>query len=69
MKNNIQDLNPKDISSEVFIIAPTQINTIAKKFGDAVAESMNMRPLATKIEKIAAEILIQTLQDAKTMGN
>ncbi len=69
MKSNIKNLKTCDITSDVFIIAPSQIDTIAKNFGDAVAEAMNVRPLAEKIRKIAAEILVQTLRDAKNMGN
>ena len=68
MKNTVQDLSPKDITSEVFIIAPSQIDAISKKFGNAVAESMNMRPLAQKIEKLAKDILTQTLYETKNMG-
>ena len=68
MKSNIQTLKPTDISSDVFIIAPNQIETISKNFGDAVAQAMNVRPLADKIRQIAAEILIKVLNDAKKMG-
>ncbi len=68
MKNNIQTLKTTDISSDVFIIAPNQIEIISKNFGDAVAEAMNVRPLADKIRKIAAETLVKVLNDAKKMG-
>lgn len=68
MKSNIHTLHPTDISSDVFIIAPNQIDAISKAFGDAVAEAMNVRPLAGKIRQIAAETLIQVLNDAKRMG-
>lgn len=68
MKNNITTLKASDISSDIFVIAPSQIGFISEKFGDAVAEAMNMRPLSQKIRKIAAEILVKTLQSAKTMG-
>lgn len=68
MKNNVQNLKTTDISSDVFVIAPSQIDIISKRFGDAVAEAMNVRPLATKIRQIAAETLTQVLQDAKRMG-
>ena len=68
MKDNITTLNTENISSEVFIIAPIQIDTISKNFGNAVAEAMNVRPLANKIRQIAYEILTQTLHDAKKMG-
>lgn len=65
---NVQMLKHNEISSDVFIIAPSQIDIISQKFGDAVAEAMNIRPLSQKIREIAAEILIKTLQEAKTMG-
>ena len=68
MKEQIQTLKPSEISSDVFIIAPSQINAISKQFGDAVAEAMNVRPLSAKIRQIASEILIKTLTDAKNMG-
>ena len=68
MKNNIKNLKTTDISSDVFIIAPNQIETISKNFGDAVAEAMNVRPLAGKIRQIAEEIIVKVLCDAKRMG-
>ena len=68
MKDNIQKLDPRNISSDVFIIAPSQIEAISKKFGDAMAVAMNVRPLAHKIQQMAADILKQTLHAAKTMG-
>ena len=66
--NDVQTLKTSDISSEVFVIAPAQIEFISECFGNAVAEAMNMRPLAQKIRQIAAETLIKTLQSAKKMG-
>lgn len=68
MKSDVKILKRSEISSDVFIIAPSQIDAISQKFGDAVAEAMNIRPLAQKIRKIAAETLTQILQDAKNMG-
>ena len=68
MKSDVKILKRSEISSDVFIIAPSQIDAISQKFGDAVAEEMNIRPLAQKIRKIAAETLTQILQDAKNMG-
>ena len=68
MKDNFQTLKTSEITSNVFVIAPTQIEIIAQKFGDAVAEAMNVRPLAHKIREIATDILINTLHDAKNMG-
>lgn len=68
MKSNVQMLKRNEISSDVFIIAPSQIEIISQQFGDAVAEAMNIRPLSQKIREIAAETLTKILQDAKTMG-
>jgi len=69
MKTNVQQLKPSEITSEVFIIAPSQIEWISEKFGDAVAEAMNVRPLSQKIRQIAAETLIKVLHKAKNMGD
>lgn len=69
MKSDIQQLKPSEITSEVFVVAPTQIEWIANTFGDAVAEAMNIRPLSQKIRQIAAETLVHVLHDAKKMGN
>ena len=52
MRNNIQTLKPEQITSDVFIIAPSQIETISNNFGDAVAEAMNVRPLSPKFVKL-----------------
>lgn len=68
MKENAKQLQIDNISSDVFVIAPMQIDMISKQFGDAVAEAMNVRPLAGKIRQIAAETLIKVLRDAKKMG-
>ena len=68
MKTNVQQLKPSEITSEVFVIAPSQIEWISEKFGDAFAEAMNVRPLSQKIRQIAAETLIKVLHKAKNMG-
>ena len=68
MKSEVQMLKRNEISSDVFISAPSQIDIISQHFGDAVAEAMNIRPLAQKIRDIAAETLTKILQDAKNMG-
>ena len=68
MKSDVQELKTSDITSEIFVIAPTHIEFISQRFGDAVAEAMNMRPLSQKLRQIAAETLIKTLRSAKTMG-
>lgn len=68
MKENIRNLKHNEITSDVFIIAPSQIDIISQRFGDAVAEAMNIRPLSQKIREIASDILKNTLNQAKTMG-
>ena len=68
MKTNIQQLKTSEITSDVFVISPTQIEWISKNFGDAVAQAMNVKPLAQKIRQIAAETLVNVLRSAKTMG-
>ena len=68
MKSDIQQLKNSEITSEVFVIAPSQIEWISKTFGDAVAEAMNVRPLSQKIRQIAAETLIKVLHNAKKIG-
>ena len=68
MKDNIQTLKTNEITSNVFVIAPSQIDAISEKFGNAVAEAMNVKPLSHKIREIAADVLIKTLHNAKTMG-
>ena len=68
MQNQVQKLNPQSITSDVYIIAPTQIEYIAHIFGNTVADTMNMRPFAQKIRQIAEQSLRQALQSAKHMG-
>ncbi len=68
MKENIQKLNPSNITSEVFIIAPSQIEYIAQIFGDSVADAMNMRTFAQKIRQIAEQSLRTALTAAKHQG-
>ncbi len=68
MRENIQLLKPETITSDVFIIAPTQIEHIAQIFGNTVADTMNMRTFAPKIRQIAEQALRHALQSAKHMG-
>ena len=68
MQTNIRELKQSEISSEVFIINPTQIDIISKMFADAVAQEMNVRPLSEKIHQIAKETLLKTLKFAKRIG-
>lgn len=68
MKDSVQKLQESQISSEVFIIAPTQIEYISQIFGDAVADAMNMRTFAPKIRQIAKQSLQNALTQAKKQG-
>ena len=68
MKENVQQLDPNNISSEVFIIAPTQIEYIAQLFGDSVADAMNMRTFSQKLRQIAEHSLRNALTAAKRQG-
>jgi hypothetical protein len=68
MKPSVQKLDTSDISSEVFVIAPTQIEYIAQVFGDAVADAMNMRTFSAKIRQIAEHSLRHALGAARRQG-
>lgn len=67
-EQTIQQLKPESITSDVYIIAPTQIECIAHIFGNTVADTMNMRTFAPKIRQIAEHALRHALQSAKHMG-
>lgn len=69
MSESIHTLNPKDITSDVYIVAPTQIEYIARLFGNTVADTMNMRTFAPKIRQIAEQALRHALTSAKTQGS
>ncbi len=68
MREPIQKLNTQNITSEVFVIAPTQIEYISRIFGNTVAETMNMRTFAPKIRQIAEQALRHALNAAKKQG-
>jgi len=68
MREPIHNLNPANITSEVFVIAPTQIEYIAQIFGDRVADAMNMRTFAQKIRQVAEESLRTALAAARHQG-
>ncbi len=68
MRTPIQKLQPSDITSDIFIIAPTQLEYIAQIFGDSVADAMNMRTFAPKIRQIAQESLRHALTAARHQG-
>lgn len=68
MREPVQNLNTSNITSEVFVIAPTQIEYIAQIFADSVADAMNMRTFAPKIRQIAFQSLRTALSAARHSG-
>ncbi|MDW2958623.1 MAG: hypothetical protein R8M37_02340 [Alphaproteobacteria bacterium] len=68
MREPVQKLNPESITSDVYVIAPTQIEYIARLFGNTVADTMNMRTFAPKIRHIAEQALRHALNSARKMG-
>ena len=68
MREPVQKLNPESITSDVFIVAPTQIEYISRLFGNTVADTMNMRTFAPKIRQIAEQALRHALTNARKMG-
>ncbi len=64
----IQKLNPANITSEVYIIAPTQIEYISQLFADSVADALNLRTFSQKIRQIAELSLRNALGAAKHQG-
>ena len=68
MAETVQNLDTESINSEVYVIAPTQIEYIAHIFGNTVADTMNMRTFAPKIRQIAEHALRHALKNAKHMG-
>ena len=68
MREPVQTLNTDNITSDIFVISPTQIEYISHIFGNAVADTMNMRTFAPKIRQIAEQALRHALQSARHMG-
>ena len=68
MREQVQQLKTSNITSDIYVIAPTQIEYIARLFGNTVADTMNMRTFAPKIRQIAEQALRHALGAAKHMG-
>ncbi len=68
MRDQVTELQTTDITSEIYTIAPTQIEYISHIFGNAVADAMNMRTFAPKIRQIAERALRHALAAAKKQG-
>ena len=67
-EQTVQELKTNDITSDVYTIAPTQMEYIATMVGNTVADSMNMRAFAPKIRSIAMQALQSALKSARHMG-
>jgi hypothetical protein len=68
MKGSVKQLNPANISSDIFIISPAQLEFISDVFSKNFADSMNMRTFLGRIQEIARESLRTALKEAKKMG-
>ena len=68
MRAPVQNLQTSDITSTVYTISPTQIDYIARIFGDSVANAMNMRAFAGKFREVATQSLHHALESARHMG-
>jgi len=68
MRTPVTELKTSDISSTVYTISPTQVEYIARLFGDSVANAMNMRAFAGKFREIATQSLKSALDHARHMG-
>ena len=69
MKNSVKQLDSRDITSDIFMISPAQIEYIAQIFTKNFADSMNMRTFSGRINEIARESLRTALKSARTMGD
>jgi len=68
MKNSVKQLDSRDITSDIFMISPAQVEYIAQIFTKNFADSMNMRTFSGRINEIARESLRTALKSARTMG-
>ena len=68
MKEPIKQLQTNNITSDVFIISPAQLEYIADVFGKNFVDAMNMRTFSTRITEVARESLRTALRAARKMG-
>lgn len=68
MKNSVKQLDSANITSNIFIISPAQIEYIANVFTKNFADVMNTRTFSARINEIKRESLHDALKSAKTMG-
>ena len=67
-EQTIKHLKTTEITSEIYTIAPTQMEYIATLIGNTVADNMNLRAFAPKIRAIAMRALQTALTSARHMG-
>lgn len=68
MKTAIHQLDTSNISSEIFIASPAQIEYIARVFAKNFADSMNMRTFSNQIYQTAEKSLRYAFAAARKMG-
>ena len=68
MKEQVKQLPTNNITSEIFVISPAQLEYIAGVFGKNFADTMNMRTFSDRITEVARESLRIALRAAKKMG-
>ena len=68
MKEQVNQLQPQTITSEIFMISPAQLAFIADVFTKNFADAMNMRTLSARIQAVARESLRAALKSARKMG-
>lgn len=68
MKEQVKQLQTNNITSEVFVISPAQLEYIAGVFAKNFADTMNMRTFADRITDVARESLRIALRAARKMG-
>lgn len=65
MSENVIKLSREQITSEIFIVSPKQIDIISKIFAYKVAEQLNMKLFTKKIEEIAQNSIKYALKQAR----
>lgn len=68
MKEQVKQLQTNNITSEIFVISPAQLDYIAGVFSKNFADTMNMRTFSDRITEVARESLRTALRAAKKMG-
>lgn len=68
MKEQITQLQSSNITSDVFVITPAQIEYIAQVFAKNFADTMNMRTFSGRICEVARASMQAALRSARKMG-